>query len=170
MGMFESGFVPGCAYLISSYYTQDEFLLRYCLFFSMAILAGAVNGVSTPRQERCFEALADTCNTASCDCILLDEGSGWLLWYACTSDLELFSANGVVGWRWIFIMEGLLTVLASLLSVFFVVPFPEQNNLFPEKEKACLLARKADEEVEDSDEPVWKHTLAACRDLKVWLS
>jgi MFS family permease len=78
--------------------------------------------------------------------------------------------DGIEGWRWIFIMEGLLTILASLLSVFLIVPFPEQNNMFPEKEKACLMARKADEEVEDSDEPVWKHTLAACRDLKVWLS
>jgi MFS family permease len=170
MGMFESGFVPGCAYLISSYYTQDEFLLRYCLFFSMAILAGAFNGVSKPRQKHRSKTLADTRNTASCDCVLLDEGSGWLLWYACTCDLEWISVINVVGWRWIFIMEGLLTVLASLLSAFFIVPFPEQNNMFPEKEKACLLARKADEEVEDSDEPVWKHTLAACRDLKVWLS
>jgi hypothetical protein len=78
--------------------------------------------------------------------------------------------NSVEGWRWVFIMERLLTILASLLSVFFIVPFPDQNNMFPEKEKACLLARKADEEVEDSDEPVWKHTLAARRDLKVWLS
>lgn len=51
MGMFESGFVPGCAYLISSYYTEDEFLLRYCLFFSMAILAGAFNGVSDLKQK-----------------------------------------------------------------------------------------------------------------------
>jgi MFS family permease len=63
MGMFESGFVPGCAYLISSYYTQDEFLLRYCLFFSMAILAGAFNGVRMPKQKHCFQALPDTSNS-----------------------------------------------------------------------------------------------------------
>jgi MFS family permease len=63
MGMFESGFVPGCAYLISSYYTQDEFLLRYCLFFSMAILAGAFNGVRMPRQKHCFKALPDNDNS-----------------------------------------------------------------------------------------------------------
>lgn len=45
MGIFESGFVPGCAYLIGSYYKKDEFLTRYTWFFSMAILAGAFNGV-----------------------------------------------------------------------------------------------------------------------------
>jgi len=79
-------------------------------------------------------------------------------------------ADGVSGWRWIFIMEGLLTILASILSVLFLVPFPEQNKAFSEKEKACVLARKADDEAEKSDDPVWKHTLAACRDPKVWLS
>lgn len=46
MGIFEAGFVPGCAYLIGSYYTKDEFLKRYAVFFSMAIIAGAFNGVS----------------------------------------------------------------------------------------------------------------------------
>ena len=79
MGMFESGFVPGCAYLISSYYTQNEFLLRYCLFFSMAILAGAFNGVSKSKTEH--HASPDMCAIASCDCILHDEGIGRLLWY-----------------------------------------------------------------------------------------
>ena len=45
MGIFEAGFVPGCAYLIGSYYKKDEFLVRYCWFFSMGFLAGAFNGV-----------------------------------------------------------------------------------------------------------------------------
>jgi len=45
MGIFEAGFVPGCAYLIGSYYKRDEFLRRYTVFFSAAILAGAFNGL-----------------------------------------------------------------------------------------------------------------------------
>lgn len=45
-GMCEAGFVPGCAYLIGSYYKKDEFLRRYTVFFSAAIAAGAFNGVS----------------------------------------------------------------------------------------------------------------------------
>lgn len=44
----EAGFVPGCAYLIGSYYKKDEFLRRYTWFFSAAIAAGAFNGVCTP--------------------------------------------------------------------------------------------------------------------------
>jgi MFS family permease len=44
-GICEAGFVPGCAYLIGSYYKRDEFLRRYVIFFSAAIIAGAFNGV-----------------------------------------------------------------------------------------------------------------------------
>ncbi|GAT24654.1 vitamin H transporter [Aspergillus luchuensis] len=44
MGMCEAGFVPGCAYLIGSYYKRDEFLRRYAIFFSANMAAGAFNG------------------------------------------------------------------------------------------------------------------------------
>jgi len=44
-GVFEAGFVPGCAYLIGSYYKRDEFLRRYTVFFSASIVAGAFNGL-----------------------------------------------------------------------------------------------------------------------------
>lgn len=40
----KAGFVPGCAFLIGSYYTRNEFLKRYTVFFSGAIIAGAFNG------------------------------------------------------------------------------------------------------------------------------
>lgn len=43
-GMAEAAFVPGAAYVIGSYYKRDEFLRRYVIFFSAAILSGAFNG------------------------------------------------------------------------------------------------------------------------------
>lgn len=67
-------------------------------------------------------------------------------------------------------MEGLITVVASALSFFIMVPFPEDNNSFSHEEKAALLARIAEDKVETSDEPAWKHTLAACHDPIVWLA
>lgn len=45
MGMFEAGFVPGCAYLIGCYYKRNEFLRRYAVFFSANMAAGAFNGL-----------------------------------------------------------------------------------------------------------------------------
>ena len=53
-GICEAGFVPGCAYLIGSYYKRDEFLKRYTVFFSAGIISGAFNGVSAfPRMDVC---------------------------------------------------------------------------------------------------------------------
>lgn len=45
LGVFEAGFVPGCAYLMGSYYTKNEYLKRYAVFFSAAIISGAFNGL-----------------------------------------------------------------------------------------------------------------------------
>jgi MFS family permease len=44
-GLTEAAFVPGCAYLIGSYYKRNEFLKRYVVFFSAAIFSGAFNGL-----------------------------------------------------------------------------------------------------------------------------
>jgi hypothetical protein len=35
----------GCAYLISRYYKRRDFSIRYAVFFSAAVLAGAFGGV-----------------------------------------------------------------------------------------------------------------------------
>lgn len=51
---------------------------------------------------------------------------------------------GLEGWRWIFILEGILTVLVALFSFRYLVSFPEdEKNLLSPQE-----ARK------------WKHRLA----------
>ncbi|KAL1966724.1 hypothetical protein VTN77DRAFT_3921 [Rasamsonia byssochlamydoides] len=51
MGMFEAGFVPGCAYLIGCYYKRNEFLRRYAVFFSANMAAGAFNGLFSSLLE-----------------------------------------------------------------------------------------------------------------------
>ncbi|GAB7355534.1 hypothetical protein MBLNU459_g6016t1 [Dothideomycetes sp. NU459] len=135
MGVFESGFVPGCAYLIGSYYTKDEFLKRYAVFFSMAIIAGAFNGL------------------------------------LATLFSKMHGVGGYAGWRWIFIMEGLITIVVSVLSVFVIVPFPEQNKSFTAEEKSVILARIARDGIqEDESEKGWRRVVTACSDVKVWLA
>ncbi|KAK5172990.1 uncharacterized protein LTR77_003112 [Saxophila tyrrhenica] len=45
LGLFESGFFPGCTYLISMYYRRYELQWRYNIFFTGAILAGSFSGL-----------------------------------------------------------------------------------------------------------------------------
>jgi hypothetical protein len=44
-GVFEAGFVPGCAYVLGCYYKKDEFLRRFAIYFSAVVPAGAFNGL-----------------------------------------------------------------------------------------------------------------------------
>jgi len=51
--------------------------------------------------------------------------------------------GGYNGWRWIFIIEGLLTVVIGAAAKFFVVDWPETAKFLNEEERALLLARLA---------------------------
>lgn len=45
LGLFESGFFPGCTYLISMYYKRYELQWRFNIFFTGSILAGSFSGL-----------------------------------------------------------------------------------------------------------------------------
>ncbi|KAF1351986.1 major facilitator superfamily domain-containing protein [Delphinella strobiligena] len=62
--------------------------------------------------------------------------------------------GGYSGWRWIFIMEGIITVVTTRSS-------PE--------EKSAILARVAEDGVEKDHVPAWEHALEARKDRNVLL-
>ncbi|KAK4556377.1 hypothetical protein LTR86_006521 [Recurvomyces mirabilis] len=45
LGFFESGFFPGCAYLISMYYKRYELQWRFNIYFTGSIIAGSFSGL-----------------------------------------------------------------------------------------------------------------------------
>lgn len=45
LGFFESGFFPGCTYLISMYYKRYELQWRFNIYFTGSILAGSFSGL-----------------------------------------------------------------------------------------------------------------------------
>ena len=51
--------------------------------------------------------------------------------------------GGYEGWRWIFIMEGLITVVVAGVAYFFIAPWPEECQFLKPEEKALLLKRLA---------------------------
>lgn len=56
---------------------------------------------------------------------------------------------GYNGWRWIFIIEGLLTVVVSLVSKFLIVDWPHEAK-FLSKEERELLARRLHDDIGDA--------------------
>lgn len=73
------------------------------------------------------------------------------------------------GWAWIFVVEGLVTIVFAVLVFIFVPHFPAKDKWLSEKDRAHLLARlEADKgvEAEHEDGKMW---LRALVDYRVWL-
>ncbi len=52
---------------------------------------------------------------------------------------------GYNGWRWIFIIEGLATVVLAAVAKFFIVDWPETSKFLTVKERQLLLRRLSED-------------------------
>ena len=134
LGTFESGFFPGCIYLISMYYRRTELQYRVTLFFCSSILAGAFSG---------------------------------LLAYAVAN---MAGVGGYNGWRWIFIIEGLTTVVVATASFFIIPDWPHQAKFLQPQEKELLLSRLHTDTLEARMDTWDKAAVRRCfSDVKIWI-
>jgi MFS family permease len=72
--------------------------------------------------------------------------------------LELDGAHGLAGWKWMFVIEGLLTTLVGVASFFLLDDSPRDARWLADEERAALLATLAEEE---RNKPVLAHPSAA---------
>jgi sugar phosphate permease len=92
------------------------------------------------------------------------------------SVLELTTNVYLSGWRWIFIMQGLITCVLALGSYFLIVDFPEQAanagfqlKFINEEESAFIVARIEKDRHDAIPEPFRVGSyLKNALDLKVW--
>ncbi|KAN0091727.1 MFS general substrate transporter [Hyaloscypha variabilis] len=59
--------------------------------------------------------------------------------------VKMNNIGGYAGWRWVFIIEGLFTILLALTSFFLLVPLPENATFLTSTEKKILLARLSED-------------------------
>ncbi|OAX80147.1 hypothetical protein ACJ72_05522 [Emergomyces africanus] len=107
LGLFETGMVPGCVYLLGMWYKRSEAQTRFSFFFCSTTLAGAFGGM-----------LASVIG-------------------------KMHGMRGYLGWRWIFILEGLLTCVFSCAFFFIIPDFPEDVKWLNEEERAFIRAKLA---------------------------
>ncbi|WEW58662.1 hypothetical protein PRK78_004130 [Emydomyces testavorans] len=107
IGVFEAGFVPGCAYLMAMYYKRHEFQTRFSLFWVAGLVAGAFGG---------------------------------LLAYGLD---HMGGLGGYSGWRWIFIIEGLMSIALAIPAKFLIADWPEQAKFLTEEEKLFVQTRSS---------------------------
>lgn len=98
---------------------------------------------------------------------------------------------GLEGWRWIFILEGVATVVAALAAFFLLYDFPETAGFLTEEERAFVVFRLkyqgsqppegpggdgcgggggAGTRVAETDEFRWKYIRQAFADWQIWLN
>ncbi|POW11095.1 hypothetical protein PSTT_05499 [Puccinia striiformis] len=60
----------------------------------------------------------------------------------------LEGVGGIRGWRWLFIIEGLITVTASVVVVFFLPDWPSNTKWLTEEEKKLAVSRLEIDQIE----------------------
>ncbi|KAK4866531.1 hypothetical protein LT330_008463 [Penicillium expansum] len=86
---------------------------------------------------------------------------------------QMDGIQGIQGWRWIFIMEGVLSCVVGVLTLFFLVDFPDRAykswRFLSEKECAFIVRRINRDRADGDAEPFsMKRFLAPSLDLKIW--
>lgn len=86
---------------------------------------------------------------------------------------DMDGLRGLAGWRWLFVVEGCLTVAVSIVAVFFLPQYPSTTPWLSADEKRMAEARLAVDSASEPDQDdavtAKEGLVMAVKDPKVWL-
>lgn len=71
---------------------------------------------------------------------------------------KMDGVGGYAGWRWIFILEGLLTIVVAVIAFFFLHDFPETAKFLTEEEREFVLYRIRHDSNSDAASEIADHS------------
>ncbi|KAG1731485.1 MFS general substrate transporter [Suillus paluster] len=79
--------------------------------------------------------------------------------------------SGLEGWSWIFLLEGLATIVVAAIALFVLVDFPDTAEFLTPEERAFVVWKKKydNSSVGEEERFAVRHIWAAFRDWQVWL-
>lgn len=90
---------------------------------------------------------------------------------------KMDGVGNLEGWRWIFILEGIATVLVALAAYGLLHDFPETAKFLTEEERAFVVYRlkyqgqaSNAQRVAQAEEFQWKYVGQAFSDCQIWLN
>jgi len=139
LGFVEAAYFPGCLFLLSSWYTREELILRTALLYSGSLISGAFSG---------------------------------LLAAAITDGMN--GVRGLSAWRWLFIIEGSITVVIAATAYFIIPNFPRTTKWLSEEESAMAIWRLeedigVDDWTNSKEQSMLQGAKLAVCDLKAWV-
>ncbi|TLD11721.1 hypothetical protein PspLS_11763 [Pyricularia sp. CBS 133598] len=85
---------------------------------------------------------------------------------------NMHNAQGIAGWRWLFIIEGVVTVFIGLCAGYFLPDYPQNTRWLTEEERA-LASYRLLEDISEADEAtatsVWHGVKLALKDYRLYL-
>ena len=160
VGVTEAPYFPGCIFLLSSWYTKRELPSRIAIFYTGYTLASAFGGL-----------------IAAGIVSGMDGAGGYGAWVSLTF-LSIFLPSRIVSnmslrkKRWIFILEGAITVVAGI-PAFWLLPNYPSNTAWLSAEESALaqfrLARDYEGERDEVEDSVFKGFKQSVSDPKSWL-
>jgi MFS family permease len=114
--------VPSDACALISWYKRSELGSRIAVIFSAATIAGAFSVYITLGHEKLIDHSKQPCRSG-----------GFLA--AAIHDMD--GVGGKPAWAWIFILEGLFTILLACASPWVIQDFPESAKFLSEAERMC---------------------------------
>ncbi|TVY23280.1 putative transporter [Lachnellula hyalina] len=82
---------------------------------------------------------------------------------------EMNNVGGYAGWRWIFILEGLLTLVVGSFAYWIIQDYPSTAGFLSTKEKIEVERRLADDNDGLATEFNMRYVYQALRDWKIWV-
>jgi len=90
--------------------------------------------------------------------------------------VKMNGVGGYAGWRWIFIIEGLLTVVVAIAALFLLYDFPETASFLTPEERAWAAHRlkyqgssRSGRMIAEEDKFKWKYVVQAVTDWQLYL-
>ncbi|EEP81007.1 conserved hypothetical protein [Uncinocarpus reesii 1704] len=148
-------------------FTQNFAGLVVCRFLLGALEAGFLPGcvylISMYYQRHELQTRINIFFSAS---IIAGAVSGLLAYAIANMD----GVNGYSSWRWLFILEGIVTVVVALASWFIIPSWPETAGFLNEDERKLLVARLAADNKGATMDRLDKKAIRRCvLDVKVYL-
>ncbi|EFE32304.1 MFS transporter, putative [Trichophyton benhamiae CBS 112371] len=158
LGFLEAGFFPGTVYLLSTWYCRRE--SSFDIIPSQKKITQVNNAIDeVQKRYSVFYIIGAVAGSLS-----------GILAFGLS---QMEGLQGIRGWRWIFIIEGVISILVAILSYIFLIDFPDRASgawgFLNEKELAFVVRRVNRDRGDVHVEPfTLGRFLRPALDLKIW--